>query len=195
MIRVFAVFVLLLSCRGLYGQDPCAAQLVPDVDASSLDDVAKYSFLELINNSNYEQAQKVIERSGDADLLGLIKAGDAKLSYGDFYAKRSEFLSRKSPQSDATVGEASLRYRVSSKARTRYFNCVMSRPGLMVAFRNEDSSHTRVRVRYNGAPETIVEYVIFVADSTAGQPEVRKRTRSSSTTKSTSSTLNGQPVV
>ena len=93
MIRVFAAFVLLLSCRGLYGQDPCAAQLVPEVDASSLDDLTKYSFLELIGNSNYEQAQKVIERSGDSDLLGLIKVGDAKASFGDFYAKRSEFLS------------------------------------------------------------------------------------------------------
>jgi hypothetical protein len=72
MFKVFVFSVLALTSSRLYGQDPCAARLAPNVDASKLDDVTKYSFLQLINNGNYEQAQKVIEVSGDANLMGLI---------------------------------------------------------------------------------------------------------------------------
>ena len=81
MIKLFVFSVLALTSSSLYGQDPCAARLVPNVDASKLDEVTKYSFLQLINTGNYEQAQKVIEASGDANLVGLIKVGNATLDY------------------------------------------------------------------------------------------------------------------
>ena len=172
MVKIFAVSVLLLTCRGLHGQDPCAARLVSNVDASKLDEVTKYSFLELINNDNYEQAQKVIEGSGDANLVGLIKVGTVTLDYKDFDAKRREFLSAKSMKDE--VGQASLRYYVPKKARTQYFDCVSSRPGLIVAFSDEDNSHATARVRYNGAPGRTVGYQVFVTDGTVRQTGVEK---------------------
>jgi hypothetical protein len=174
MIKIFAVLVLLSTCRGSYGQDPCAARLVPNVDASNLDEATKYSFLELIDNTNYVQAQKVIEGSGDANLLGLIKVGDANLSYRDFDVKRREFLSHKSTNYESALDQARLRYYVSDKARTKYFDCVMGLPGLRVAFRGEGDSHAKARVRYNGAPGREVEYQIFVTDGTVSQSGVEK---------------------
>jgi len=81
MFKIFVFSVLALTSGSLYGQDPCAARLVPNVDASKLGEATKYSFLELINNGNYEQARKVIEASGDASLVGLIKVGNATLDY------------------------------------------------------------------------------------------------------------------
>ena len=76
--------------------------------------------------------------------------------------KRREFLSAKSTKDEA--GQASLRYYVSKKARTQYFDCVTSRPGLIVAFSDEEDSHATARVKYNGAPGRTVEYEVFVTD-------------------------------
>ena len=172
MFKIFVFSVLALTSTSLYGQDPCAARLVPSVDASKLDEATKYSFLQLINNSNYEQAQKVIEASGDASLVGLIKAGDVTLGYKDFDAKRREFLSAKAIKDE--IGQASLRYYVPKKARTQYFDCVTSRPGLIVAFTDEDNSHATARVRYNGAPGRTVEYEVVVTDGTVKQSGAEK---------------------
>ena len=172
MIKLFVFSVLALTSSSLYGQDPCPSRLVPNVDASKLDEVTKYSFLQLINTGNYEQAQKVIEASGDANLVGLIKVGNATLDYRDFDAKRREFLSAKSMKDE--VGQASLRYYVSKKARTQYFDCVTSRPGLIVAFSDEEDSHATARVKYNGAPGGTVEYEVVVTDGTVRQSGVEK---------------------
>jgi hypothetical protein len=172
MFKIFVFSVLALTSSRLYGQDPCAARLVPNVDASKLDEVTKYSFLQLINNGNYEQAQKVIEASGDATLVGLIKMGNATLDYKAFDVKRREFLSAKSMKEE--VGQASLRYYVPKKARTQYFDCITSRPGLIVAFSDEDNSHATARVRYNGAPGGTVEFEVVVTDGTVRQSGVEK---------------------
>jgi hypothetical protein len=139
-----------------------------------LDEGSKYSFLALIDNTNYEPAQKVIESSGDANLLGLIKVGDATLGYKDFDVKRREFLSHKSMNYESDIGQASLRSYVSTKARTKYFDCVMGLPGLRVAFKGEGDSHATARVRYNGAPGREVEYEIFVTEGTVSHPGVEK---------------------
>jgi hypothetical protein len=172
MFKIFVFSVLALTGSGLYGQDPCAVRLVPNVDALKLDEVTKYSFLQLINNGNYEQAQKVIEASGDANLVGLIKVGNATLDYKAFDVKRREFLSAKSMKDE--VGQASLRYYVPKKARTQYLDCVTSRPGLIVAFSDDDNSHATARVRYNGAPEGTVEYEVVVTDGTVKQSGVER---------------------
>jgi hypothetical protein len=172
MSKVCALAILFLLCRGLYGQDPCAARMVRDVDVSKLDEVTKHSFLELIDNANYEEAQKVIEASKDASLVELIKAGDKTLDYKDFDVKRRDLLSHKSINEE--LGQASLRHSVSKKARTKYFDCVMARPGLIVAFRDEDDSHATARVRYNGAPGRAIEYEITVTDGTVKQSDVEK---------------------
>jgi hypothetical protein len=55
MIKLFVFSVLALTSSSLYGQDPCPSRLVPNVDASKLDEVTKYSFLQLINTGNYGQ--------------------------------------------------------------------------------------------------------------------------------------------
>jgi hypothetical protein len=172
MFKIFVFSVLALTGSSLYGQDPCAARLVPNVDASKLDEATKYSFLELIDNGNYEQAEKVIEASGDANLVGLIKVGNATLDYKDFEVKRRQFLSAKTTKDEA--GQASLRYYVPKKARTQYFDCVMSRPGLIVAFSNEVNSHATTQVRYNGAPGRTVEYEVVVTDGTVRQSGAEK---------------------
>ena len=98
--------------------------------------------------------------------------GNATLDYKDFDAKRREFLSAKSMKEE--VGQASLRYYVPKKARTQYFDRISSRPGLSVAFSDEDNCHATARVRYNGAPGRTVEYQVFVTDGTVRQTGVEK---------------------
>jgi len=151
--------------------DDCAAGLVPNVEISRLDDSSRYSFVSLIDETNYEQAKRSIKASADISLLSLIKIGDADATYEQFDEKRRHYLSSQAVNYQRDYNAATLRYSVPTEARKEYFDCVMGSHGLQVSFKDEDATHATARVSYRpyrSDPESI-RFHIHIAEGSSTQ--------------------------
>ena len=153
--------------------DNCDKELIPDVTIETDNEEIKYSFLQIIDQSNYEAARTKAAASGDIELGGLFKIGDAAASYEQFSENRRELFEKKRITFNRTRASSVIRQIVTDEARRLFVECKRIQSGINLWFEREgqaDDVNARttctLTVRYASAPGSRAEVKIQLTGGT-----------------------------